>query len=58
MPVIVDPADYSPWLDSTATPTGLERLLVSRPVDGLKVHEANPAVNNSRYTGIDALVSQ
>jgi putative SOS response-associated peptidase YedK len=58
MPVIVDPADFSQWLDPTSTPAGLEQLLVSRTIDGLKVHEANPAVNNSRYTGADALARQ
>jgi putative SOS response-associated peptidase YedK len=56
MPVIVDPADYSQWLDPSATPDGLGQLLLSRSIDGLNVHEANPVVNSSRYTGTDALL--
>jgi putative SOS response-associated peptidase YedK len=55
MPVILDPNDYGAWLDPATAPDELMPLIVSRAIDGLKVHAANPAVNNSRYTGIDAL---
>jgi putative SOS response-associated peptidase YedK len=56
MPVIVDASDYARWLDP-ATPTDrLLPLLDSRPVEGIVVAAANPAMNNPRYTAADCLV--
>jgi putative SOS response-associated peptidase YedK len=48
MPVIVDPADYARWLDSTTPTDRLLPLLDSRPVAGVVVIAVNPAVNNPR----------
>jgi putative SOS response-associated peptidase YedK len=57
MPVVLDPHDYSQWLDPATAPADLTPMIQSRSIEGLKVHAANPAVNNSRYTGDYALVA-
>jgi putative SOS response-associated peptidase YedK len=56
MPVIIDPTDYARWLDVTTPTDRLLPLLESRPVEGIVVAAANPAMNNPRYSAADALV--
>jgi putative SOS response-associated peptidase YedK len=57
MPVIVDPPDYSLWLDPGTPTDRLMPLLDSRPVAGMDVVAVNPAVNNPRNQGPGCLAS-
>ena len=55
MPVIVEPGDWSLWLDPAAPTDRLLPLLDSRPVAGVEVVAVNPAVNNPRNQGPELL---
>ena len=55
MPVVVDPGDYSLWLDPASATDRLLPLLDSRPIAGMEVVAVNPAVNNSRNQGPELL---
>jgi putative SOS response-associated peptidase YedK len=57
MPVIINPTDYGRWLDPAADTTSLLPLLDTRPVDGIEVAAANPAVNNPRHEAPDCIVA-
>jgi putative SOS response-associated peptidase YedK len=56
MPVIIDPDDYSRWLDPKAVGADLQPLLESRPVKGIEVSAANPVLNNPRHEGPDCVL--
>ncbi len=49
MPVILDPADYSQWLDAEATEPGpLEQLLVPYPAEKMTIYPVGTTVNSAR----------
>lgn len=53
MPVILDPADYTGWLDPFATHP--EMLLKPSPPDTIRVWPAHPAVGNVRNQGPEVM---
>jgi putative SOS response-associated peptidase YedK len=55
MAVIVDPGNFSLWLDPATPADRLMPLLDSRSVAGMDVAAVNPAVNNPRNQGPDLL---
>jgi putative SOS response-associated peptidase YedK len=57
MPVIIDGGDYTRWLDPAADTADLLPLLDTRPVEGIEVAAANPAMNNPRHEGPDCIVA-
>ncbi len=59
MPVILDPADYSPWLDaSVKEPAELQPLLAPYPADELVADQVGQKVNNARYDAEDCLAAE
>lgn len=55
MPVILDPADWEPWLAESTQPEVLRGLLRPAPDSLLEVYPVGPAVNNVRNNGPDLL---
>jgi putative SOS response-associated peptidase YedK len=55
MPVVLDPAVESTWLDPDADETVLEELLRPAPDGALAVREVNDAVNDVRQDGPELL---
>jgi putative SOS response-associated peptidase YedK len=48
MAVILDPADYAAWLDTSTKPAVLQAMLRPAPDDLLTYHEVSPLVNDAR----------
>lgn len=56
MPVILQPAYYEEWLDSTTTETaGLQRMLRPYPADEMEAVPVSGYVNNARHEGPECL---
>lgn len=54
MPLILDPAAYSAWLDQGIQGAAAKRLLLDRQIDDqLVFHRVGREVNSSRYEGMD-----
>ena len=48
MPVIINPADYSMWLDPGDNPLDALHLLRPYPPEGMQAYAVSTAVNNPR----------
>jgi putative SOS response-associated peptidase YedK len=58
MPVIVEPADFDPWLSPEGvTPDALAGILRPSPADTLAARPVGPAVNNAQNEGASCLES-
>lgn len=55
MPVILDPADHTRWLDPAAEEASLQALLRPAPEGLLQSHPVSPAVNDVRNDSLDLL---
>jgi hypothetical protein len=51
MPVIVDPADFSPWLDPAEKPTAVQGLLRAYPPDAMEAYPVSTFVDKVRNKG-------
>lgn len=51
MPVIIDPADFSAWLDSKATPEAVASLLRPYPAGRMVAEEVSTLVNSPKNDG-------
>jgi putative SOS response-associated peptidase YedK len=57
MPVILEPAAESPWLDAATPAARLYELLAGLPVSHTALRPVSTAVNDARYDGPDCLAS-
>ncbi len=48
MPAIIDPADFSAWLDSKATPEAVASLLRPYPAGRMTADEVSTLVNSPK----------
>lgn len=55
MPVILDPAEYGPWLDPECPAEALQQLLNPFPPDAMEFHPVSTFVNNARHEGAECL---
>lgn len=48
MPVILDPLDYEPWLDTGTSPAAAQKLLRPFPSDAMRAYPVSTRVNSPR----------
>jgi putative SOS response-associated peptidase YedK len=55
MPVILDPARYSAWLDPATSTDELQAWLTAWPPEDMAMVPANPYVNSARNEGPECI---